>query len=123
MAGVESFVVWRRSVLALCFLLTACSPKPVSMSVATFKPGDWELGESKDCQKAEWQGGTILLCDIEEYDAEVASLSRLPESEAAIQSDRMRSRKDDAEIFAIRFYSSAVAIYKCQRTAEGLDCR
>ena len=104
MTGVEFFAVWRRIALALCLPgRTACSPKPVSMSVATFKPGNWESGESKDCQKAEWQGGTILICDIEEYDAALASLSRLPESEAAIQSDRMHSRNDEARNFAVSF--------------------
>jgi hypothetical protein len=45
------------------------------MSVAYYKPGNWDLGEIKDCQKAEWKGDTMLLCDFEEYAVKLASPS------------------------------------------------
>lgn len=123
MAGVESCVVWRRSVLALCFLPAACGPKPVIMPVAHFKPGQWESGEIKDCQKAEWQGSIILLCDIDEYDAQLLSLHGLPEPQATIRSNELRSHSENAKTFAVRFHSKAGSIWKCQRMADGIDCR
>jgi len=46
--------------LVSCCLLTACGPEPLNMPVAYFTPGDWEPGEIKECQKAQWNNNELL---------------------------------------------------------------
>jgi hypothetical protein len=115
----------RAALVFALLLLTACGSKPVSMPVAYFKPGEWGAGEIKDCQKAEWQRSTILLCDIQEYDTQLTLLSAVPEPEATARSNRLRSHSENAQTFSVTFHSDKPENiwWKCQKNSNGINCR
>lgn len=95
------------------------------MPVASFQRGEWESGEIKDCQKANWQGGSLLQCDIEDYTAELLSLDKLPEPERTMRTDRMHSLWDNAKTFPVTFHDETGHSWKwvCQKKSDGIDCR
>jgi hypothetical protein len=94
------------------------------MPVASFNPGGWESGEIKNCQQANWQGAPLLQCDIEDYTAELLTLSALPEPERTVRSNRMHSLWDNAKTFAVTFHDPKGHSWKwvCRKTSDGIDC-
>lgn len=104
-------------------MVTGCGPKATNIPVAYFQPGDWELGEIKDCQRA--QDRNLLLCDISEYDTQLDLLSALPKSEATVRADRLRSKTENAKTFAVMFQSEKPEglWWKCLKNNNGISCR
>jgi len=97
----------------------------VTMPVATFRTGEWELGELKDCQQVKWRDNPILQCDIEDFTTELVSLGTLPEPQRTLRTNQLHARWDNAKIFAVIFHAEKDHPWKwvCQKIPDGITCR
>lgn len=102
-----------------------------NLAVGKIRPGSWDIGEIKLCQKVELKPDptlsteTILLCGTD-TDITWDILTREDQHPTADYPPEVRSRaklalSTDSKRYAVRLPGSATHL-KCRRTVDGLSC-